>query len=118
ARIASSRNKREIKTAIRTQVSKQKEVERQRKFEERTEKIIKKQKRIAEVREVQLRRERAESNILQARAKAKRARSTIIGPIGTRGITLNIGGPIVQSKGAVKRKKKGPTPGLGRFRVL
>ncbi len=127
-----SRAKREIKQATNLQIQKQKSAEAEIRFEEKAQKIISRQERISKVREAQLRREKAEAGIIQARARKFKARRVIIGkPMPS----LRLQGPIIQSRTSAtglsftttkktKKKKKikqipvGPTPGLGRFRVI
>lgn len=105
------------RSKIREQFAEVKRVERNKALEKRASEIIEKQNRITLVRKAQLERARAEANILKAKAQGKKAREQIIGTRGARGVSLNLGGPVVSPK-TVKKKRTGPTPGLGRFRVL
>lgn len=95
------------------------------------EEMGEREKSIAQFREAQARRTRAEAKILEGKARQQKARRKIAGPIA---------GPIAQASRAAaagfgqtqpvqiglskktiaarKKKPKGPTPGLGRFRVL
>ena len=82
---------------------------------------------IAEFREIQARKQRAVAKILEARARQAKARRKIIGPIQNIGMAAAAGFGQTQpvqiglSKKTIasrKKKKLGPTPGLGRFRIL
>lgn len=114
---AAFQKRRQARQKVRAEFIEAQNLARDERMEKRAAEIIKKQNRITDVRKAQLARARAEAGILKARASVKRSQRQIIGPIGVRGVQLNLGGPLVSSK-VVKKKKGGPTPGLGRFRVL
>ena len=102
--------------------------EKQRKLQSiRIEEAILKQKEIAKFRKAQAERIKAEASILEARARQAKARRKIIGPIQNIGMAAAAGfgqtkpvqiGFSKKSIAARKKKKVGPTPGLGRFRIL
>lgn len=91
------------------------------------EELIEKEKVIAKFREVQARRKGAEARILEAKARKFKARRRFAGTISqvSRAAAAGFGqtqpvqiGLSKQTIAARKKKRQGPTPGLGRFRVL
>ncbi len=120
-RAAISRERRENKRVTQ-------KAEAEVRFEQRIKEFEERQGRINRVREIQLKKAKLESKILKEKAQKAKSIKQIRGPLPK----LTTQGPILQATrpapgGAlmdfgvqkrVIRKKKGPTPGLGRFRVL
>ncbi|KKM26504.1 hypothetical protein LCGC14_1584210 [marine sediment metagenome] len=102
--------------------------EKQRKLQSiRIEEARLKQKEIAGFRKAQAERIKAEASILEARARQQKARRRIANPIQNIGMAAAAGFGQTQpvqiglSKKTIasrKKKKLGPTPGLGRFRII
>lgn len=128
SRVSQTKAKLEIKAAMRQQKREGQKAEAEAGFEKRIKEFEERQQRINRVREIQLKKAKLESKILKEKAQKAKSIRQIRGPLPK----LTTQGPILQAtrpapggalmdfgvKKKIIRKRKGPTPGLGRFRVL